>query len=107
MDQSLLQDNLSHKLSVRDMIKLSTRIFTVKPMRTFLTILGTAIGIATVVFLISLGYGLQYILLGKLITTSDSLITIDASYPQESGVVIDTAKLQKVQALPSVAETSS
>src|SRR3954470_4151392 len=106
MDQSLLQDNLSHKLSVRDMIKLSTRVFTVKPMRTILTILGTSIGIATVVFLISLGYGLQYLLLGKLITTQDSLITMQATYPDGSNLVLTQSSIDDISKTKDAGEVS-
>src|SRR3989344_723042 len=91
-----------HTLPLLDIIKLSTRIFTVKPTRTFLTILGTSIGIATVVFFISLGYGLQYILLGKLVTTEDSLISMEASYPQEANIPIVSADLEGIRQLPGV-----
>jgi ABC-type antimicrobial peptide transport system permease subunit len=96
----------SHRLSVRDLVRLSTRIFTVKPMRTFLTIFGTSIGISTVVFLISLGYGMQYILLGRLITTQDSLLTLQAYYPQESNLTIQTSLVNDIAALPVTAEVS-
>lgn len=90
-----------------DLIRLSLRIFRTKPTRTFLTILGMSVGISAVVFLVSLGYGLQYILLGKLITSQDSLITLDASYPAESGLSISSSTIQKIAALPNVAETSA
>ncbi len=89
-----------------DLIRLSLRIFKTKPTRTFLTILGMSIGISAVVFLVSLGYGLQYILIGKLVTSQDSLITLSASYPTESGLSISTSTIAKIQALPDVAETS-
>ena len=61
-------DIIPHELGVRDLLRLSVRSFSAKPTRTILTILGTSVGIATVVVLVSLGYGLQGILLGKLIT---------------------------------------
>lgn len=96
-----------HSISFTDLVRLSLRIFKTKPLRTFLTILGMAGGISTVVFLVSLGYGLQYILIGKLITTQDSLITLSASYPVESGFSISTTTIQSIQALPNVAETSA
>src|SRR3990167_10581685 len=96
--------NQQHNLGFADLIRLSTRIFTVKPTRTLLTILGTSIGIATVVFLISLGYGLQYILLGKLITTQDSLITLQASFPNEANIILNTEEVQKLSQVPNVAE---
>src|SRR4051812_21466491 len=99
-----MADNLQHNLGWRDLLKLSTRIFTVKPTRALLTILGTSIGISTVVFLISLGYGLQYILLGKLITTQDSLITLQATYPEEANIILNTDEISKITTLPNVSE---
>ncbi|HUY05334.1 MAG TPA: FtsX-like permease family protein [Candidatus Paceibacterota bacterium] len=89
-----------------DLVRLSLRIFKTKPTRTFLTILGMSVGISAVVFLVSLGYGLQYILIGKLVTSQDSLITLSASYPIESGLDISTSTITKISALPNVAEIS-
>ncbi len=97
-------NKIQHNLGFKDLLRLSTRIFTVKPTRALLTILGTSIGIATVVFLISLGYGLQYILLGKLITTQDSLITLQASYPEESNITLTPEELDNLKQVPKVAE---
>ena len=90
-----------------DLIRLSLRIFKTKPTRTFLTILGMSVGISAVVFLVSLGYGLQYILLGKLITSQDSLITLSASYPVESGLSLSAATIEEMRKLPDVVETSA
>ena len=101
-----LLDNTQHNLGFKDLMRLSTRIFTVKPTRTVLTILGTSIGISTVVFLISLGYGLQYILLGKLITTQDSLITLEASYPQEANITLTPDQVTTLSKEQNVAEVS-
>ncbi len=100
------ESEINHNLSIKDMLRLSTRIFTVKPMRTILTILGTSIGIGTVVFLISLGYGLQYILLGRLVTTEDSLITLEATYPQESNLNISEDDIKSFSAIPDIIEIS-
>lgn len=86
-----------HRLSLWDLLKLSLRVFRTKPTRTILTILGMSVGIGTVVFLVSLGYGLQYILIGRLVTSEDSLISIEASYPSESGKSIDLKKIEEVQ----------
>lgn len=94
-------------ISFLDLVRLSLRIFKTKPTRTFLTILGMSAGISTVVFLVSLGYGLQYILIGKLITTQDSLITLSASYPTESGFSISSTTIEGIRKLPNVAETSA
>jgi ABC-type antimicrobial peptide transport system permease subunit len=61
-----------------DILKLSMRMFKARTMRTLLTILGMSVGIAAIIFLVSLGYGLQRTLLQK-ITTSDALVTLDVT----------------------------
>lgn len=92
-----LKVSTDHSLSAWDLLKLSLRVFRTKPTRTILTVLGMSVGIGTVVFLVSLGYGLQYILIGRLITSEDSLMTIDASYPSESGRGIDKAHIEETK----------
>lgn len=84
-------------LSKWDLLKLSLRVFRTKPTRTILTILGMSVGIGTVVFFVSLGYGLQYILIGRLITSENSLMTVEASYPSESGKGIDLGKMGEIR----------
>jgi len=56
-----------------------------------------SVGIGTVVFLVSLGYGLQYILIGNLITSEDSLMTLEAAYPSEAGKGIDLEKMEEIK----------
>ena len=98
--------DISHQLSFSDLFRLSLRIFKTKPIRTFLTIFGMSVGIGAVLFLISLGYGLQYILIGKLVTTEDSLITLGISYPPESALNIDRQKLEEISEITEVGEVS-
>lgn len=94
------------KLRWNELLSLSFRTFHTKPQRAFLTIMGMSVGIATVLLLVSLGYGLQYILIGKLITTEDSLITMEVSYPTESNSVIDNSLLDKFKTYEDVVEIS-
>lgn len=107
-----LKVETDHSLSAWDLLKLSLRVFRTKPTRTILTILGMSVGIGTVVFLVSLGYGLQYILIGRLITSEDSLMTLEASYPSESGRSVDLSKIdtykmyEEVDNISPVAEFS-
>ena len=96
----------AENMSVTDIARLSVRVFKTKPTRTILTIMGISVGIATVLFLVSLGYGLQYILIGKLVTTEDSLITLDASYPTESNLTINKEKLEQIASTPRAEEVS-
>ena len=94
------------KLKVSELLSLSLRTFRTRPQRAFFTILGMAVGIGTVLLLVSLGYGLQYILIGKLITTQDSLITMEVSYPPESNLLIGQPLVDKFKTYEDVAEVS-
>jgi len=97
---------LNQRLKVVELLSLSLRTFRTRPQRAFFTILGMAVGIGTVLLLVSLGYGLQYILIGKLITTQDSLITMEVSYPTESNLLIDQSLVEKLKTYQDVAEVS-
>ncbi|MBI2024218.1 ABC transporter permease [Candidatus Giovannonibacteria bacterium] len=96
----------SHRLSLLDVFRLSFRVFRVKPLRTVLTILGISVGIGVVLFLVSLGYGLQFILVGKLASTEDSLISIEAYYPDETNLTINREEIDNVSSFPEAAEVS-
>ncbi len=96
----------TNRLSYIDLFRLSLRVFKTKPIRTLLTIMGMSVGIGTVMFLISMGYGLQYILIGKLVTTEDSLVALGVSYPAESSLNISEQVLDDIVKLPNVAEVS-
>src|SRR5574344_692606 len=97
-----------HKNNLRfgELLVLSLRTFRTKPQRAFLTIMGMSIGIATVLLLVSLGYGLQYILIGKLMTTEDSLVTMEVSYPTESNLFIKNDILDEILKYEEVEKVS-
>ena len=97
---------LNERLKVIELLSLSLRTFRTRPQRAFFTILGMAVGIGTVLLLVSLGYGLQYILIGKLITTQDSLITMEVSYPTESNLTIDQPLVDKLKTYQDITEVS-
>lgn len=103
--QSSLSDG-GHRLGVWDLITLSVRTFRVRPMRTLLTIMGMAFGIGAVLFLVSLGSGLQFILIGRLASTEDSLVTLDAYYPPESGFVFSQNDLERIGKISGAGELS-
>lgn len=88
-----------------DLVKLSTRMFRTRPLRTMLTILSVSVGIGTIVFLVSLGYGLQTILIEK-ITTSESLLSLDIFPPESEGIWITSDVLDKFRSLPNVSEVA-
>ncbi len=85
-----------------DLLKLSMRMFKARTMRTLLTILGMSVGIAAIIFLVSLGYGLQRTLLQK-ITTSDALVTLDVTGGKEGGpTVLDETTINLMKEIPNV-----
>ncbi len=99
-------DETRNHLSVIDLLRLSLRVFKTKPIRTFLTIMGMSVGIGTVMFLISMGYGLQFILIGKLVTTEDSLMALGVTYPAESELSINPQTVDMIKNMPNVGEIS-
>lgn len=96
----------NRKLRSSEMLSLSLRTFRTKPQRALLTIMGMSVGIATVLILVSLGYGLQYILIGKLMTTEDSLITMEVSYPSESNTLIKRPLVDNLKTYKDISEVS-
>jgi len=68
---------------IAGLLKLSSRTYRARPLRTFLTVFGMSIGMGAVLLLVSLGYGLQAELL-KRITTEDSLYTLTVTVPPAS-----------------------
>ncbi len=88
-----------------DSFKLSTRMFKARTSRTLLTILGMSVGIAAILFLVSLGYGLQKTLLKK-ITTSDALLTLDVSEAKSSSVILDEKTVKEISEIEGVQEVS-
>ncbi len=80
-------------------------MFRARTSRTLLTILGMSVGIAAILFLVSLGYGLQKTLLKK-ITTSDALLTLDVSETKSSPVILDEKITQEISEIEGVEEIS-
>lgn len=88
-----------------DTLSLSTRMFKTRPMRTFLTILGVSIGIGAVLFLVSLGYGLQNLIISR-ITTADSLLSLDVTTGTTNLIILNQKNLDTISRYPEVLETS-
>jgi len=88
-----------------DLIKLSTRMFKARTSRTLLTVLGMSVGIGAILFLVSLGYGLQKTLLEK-ITTADSLLTLDVSGAKSGVIDLNLEVVEKIKVMDGIAEIS-
>ena len=88
-------------MKVSDVLSLSTRMFRTNPMRTFLTILGLSVGIGAVLFLVSLGYGLQKLVLGN-ITSADSLLSLDVTPGAGNAITVSKGNIQNIAKIPHV-----
>lgn len=88
-----------------DFLSLSTRALTTKTSRTFLTILGMGVGIGAVLFLVSLGYGLQKVLIEE-ITTSKSLVTLDVTYGGSDLLRLTDENIEEIKEIPNIKEVS-
>lgn len=89
-----------------DIIALSFSSFKNRTSRVVLTTLGVAVGIAVIMFLVSIGYGLQRTILSR-ITTSEALLTLDVTSPDPLSVPLTDATVQELGGVSHVAEVSS
>jgi putative ABC transport system permease protein len=88
-----------------DLLKLSTRMFRTRPSRTFLTILGMSVGIGAILFLVSLGYGLQKNLLER-IATDEAILSLDVIPTKAELISLDKESLEEISQIPEVVEIS-
>lgn len=87
-------------MKLADLFSLSTRMFRTRPTRTWLTILGISVGTAAVLFLVSLGYGLQNIVLQKIVF-NQALLSL-AVAPGTDLIIMDDSTLEKISKIPGV-----
>jgi len=88
-----------------DIAKLSTRMFKTNPMRTWLTILGMGVGTGAVVMLVGLGFGLQGIILEKIVF-GETLLSLNVSSPSSGVVELNEATLKEFLAIENVLDVS-
>jgi putative ABC transport system permease protein len=88
-------------IRAQDTFSLATRMFRTRPMRTWLTILGIGVGISAVVVLVGLGYGLQKILLEKIVF-GEAMLSLDVVTPPSQIIVIDKTKLDEFKEMANV-----
>jgi putative ABC transport system permease protein len=88
-----------------DTIHLSLETFRNRKSRTFLTVLGVGVGIGAVLFLVSLGYGMQKILLER-ITTAESFLTLDIASPDPSVIKLNEQTLEEIERVSGVEKVS-
>lgn len=84
---------------------LSTRMFKTNPSRTWLTILGMGVGTAAVVALVGLGFGLQGIILEKIVF-GETLLSLNVANPPSLVVKLDQAMIDEFAADEMVKDVS-
>lgn len=62
-------------MDMRDILELAFQRFRTRSLRFLLTIFGVSVGIGVVFFLVALGFGLQDVVIGRIVT-SESLVTL-------------------------------
>ncbi len=92
-------------MKIGDIGVLSTRMFKTNLSRTMLTILGMGVGTGAVVALVGLGFGLQSIILDKIVL-GDSLLSLNVSNPASKIVVLDPRTVETFAALDAVKDVS-
>ena len=88
-----------------DLLKLSTRMFRTRPTRTWLTILGVGVGIGAVLFLISLGYGLQKLVFTNIVT-SDALLTLTVVSPDPDTIPLNQERIKEFSKIKEVQDVA-
>lgn len=90
---------------ITDILRLSTRMFRTNRSRTILTILGISVGIGAILFLVSLGYGLQQLILNR-ITTSDALLSLDVTTADVSSLKLNSDSERMISQIQGVEKVS-
>jgi len=89
----------------QDILKLATRMFRTKAVRTWLTILGIGVGISAVVILVGLGYGLQGVLLEQIVF-GEAMLSLNVITPPSKVIVIDKEKIESFRNIENVEDVS-
>jgi putative ABC transport system permease protein len=80
-------------------------MFKTNPARTWLTVLGMGVGTSAVVILVGLGFGLQNILLEKIVF-GDTLLSLTVTNPPSSAVTLTDSTVTAFKAIPNVQDVS-
>jgi putative ABC transport system permease protein len=93
-------------MNYSDVAKLSTRMFKTNPARTWLTILGMGVGTGAVVTLVSLGFGLQQILMEQIVG-GDTLLSLNVANPVSRAVELNKRTVEDLRKLENVKDVAA
>jgi ABC-type lipoprotein release transport system permease subunit len=83
------------------LIGLALKNLLAKKTRSFITMFGMAVGIGIIVFLISLGYGIERLVISK-IASLDELRMVDVSSSENTSLRLNKTVYDKIAALPKI-----
>ena len=94
-------------MNFRDILELALQRFRTRSLRFVLTVLGVGAGIGVVFFLVSLGFGLQEVVIGR-IATSESLLSLTVAVSDEAAelVKIRESQLNEFRSIEHVEDVS-
>jgi len=92
-------------MRLQDIFNLSIRAFRTRPTRTGLTILGMGVGFAAVVVLVGFGYGLQQIMLERIIF-GEALLSLNVTNPASKIVTLTQEKINEISKIENVERIS-
>ena len=84
--QSKSKFNLGGVIKLHIMLRLAFKNLIFKKLRNTLTVLGVVIGIGSIVFLVSFGFGLQD-LVSRQVVGSSSVQTVDVTSPRTKAII--------------------
>ncbi len=92
-------------MQLKDIAKLSTRMFKTNPSRTWLTILGMGVGTGAVVLMVGLGYGMQQIILEEIVF-GESMLSIEVSSIGDGAVPLNDQVLSEFMEMEEVLDVA-
>ena len=98
-----LERNDEKSISWVDLIDLSIKNMMSKGTRTVITVGGMAIGVATIVFLVSIGYGLEKLVISR-VARLEEMRQIDATPATASNVKLNDASLAQFKDIAGVSK---
>ena len=92
-------------MRIQDITMLSTRMFKTNPSRTWLTILGMGVGIGAVVTLVGLGFGLQSIILERIVF-GETLLSLNVANAPSHSIVLDQKTIDEFAVNENIKDVS-
>lgn len=92
-------------MRIDDVAMLSTRMFKTNPSRTWLTILGMGVGTGAVVALVGLGFGLQGIILERIVF-GETLLSLNVANPVSESIVLSQEVIDRIASNELVKDVS-